>query len=84
MRAMARDDVKVGAVLRYHPIITREDYRLVRITDEPYQLGSGDWICAATALDNGQRVRPALCALRPHNVVADASPPLRPLAEDKE
>jgi len=62
---MNRSDLKIGDVVRYHPVVTRPEFSLVEIVEAPWQLGSGDWICKAKKIDGGQIVRPWTEALQP-------------------
>ena len=57
------EDVKVGSVFRYHPVIGVETCQPVRIEVEPWELGDGSWICKARNLWTGAVVRPSLEAL---------------------
>ncbi len=57
------EDVKVGSVFRYHPVLGVDTSQPVRIEMGPWQLRSGDWICQARNLWTGAVVRPCLEAL---------------------
>lgn len=57
------EDVKVGAVFRYHPVLGVDASQPVRIEIEPWELGDGSWICKARNLLTGAAVRPSLEAL---------------------
>lgn len=59
------DTVTVGDVVRYHSVIGRPDFELVRIERGPYLLGDGSLICKARRLSDGRAVYPSLRALAP-------------------
>lgn len=62
---MKREDVKKGAILRYHPVIGREPFVRVEIVDEPWTVCGDIWICKARGVDDGHIYRPAVKALSP-------------------
>lgn len=63
MSGLDPSDIKRGDVLRYHPVIGLPEYIRVRVMHEPWELGSGDWICKAQGINDGKIYRPSVDAL---------------------
>jgi hypothetical protein len=60
---MNPDEIKRGDVLRYHPTIGLPTYIRVRVVEEPWELGSGQWICKARGVNDDRVYRPSVAAL---------------------
>lgn len=64
-------NVRRGDVVRYHPVIGLSGYVLVRVLEDPWELGDGTLITKARGVHDDKIYRPSVSALSAEKGDAD-------------